>query len=147
MVSNASDDLPLPLKPVTTTSLSRGIESVRFLRLCSRAPPILMNSLLTIANFPNQTIGKHILKPAGKQRWIVLEQFQKTRPATKNLCFALWRRLHEPVEAHCAQWRGLRAVVRERGHAVAGGRGGIGDRVPNLRREIRRPLHLDWRTG
>src|ERR1039457_1312817 len=48
MVSKASDDLPLPLRPVTTTSLSRGICSVRFLRLCSRAPPILMNSLLML---------------------------------------------------------------------------------------------------
>src|SRR6266576_5193527 len=32
-----------------TTSLSRGMLSVRFLRLCSRAPPILMNCLLTNA--------------------------------------------------------------------------------------------------
>src|SRR3954471_24220819 len=47
MVSNASDDFPEPLKPVITTSLSRGIESVRFFRLCSRAPPILMKSLAT----------------------------------------------------------------------------------------------------
>jgi hypothetical protein len=52
------DDLPLPLRPVMTTSLSRGIFSVRFLRLCSRAPPILMNSLLTAPKFPNQTIDK-----------------------------------------------------------------------------------------
>src|ERR1035438_10507304 len=51
MVSKASDDLPLPLRPVTTTSLSRGICNVRFLRLCSRAPPILMNSLLMAVNF------------------------------------------------------------------------------------------------
>src|SRR6266581_1126738 len=58
MVSNARDDLPEPLRPVMTTSLSRGIWSVRFLRLCSRAPPILMNSLLTDSNFPIQTIGK-----------------------------------------------------------------------------------------
>src|SRR6185437_13631841 len=58
MVSNAREDLPEPLKPVTTTSLSRGIWSVRFLRLCSRAPPILMNSLLTDPVFRNQTIEK-----------------------------------------------------------------------------------------
>src|SRR6266496_2246995 len=51
MVSNASDDLPEPLKPVMTTSLSRGISSVRFLRLCSRAPPMRMNSLLMDCEF------------------------------------------------------------------------------------------------
>src|SRR5262249_42185141 len=44
---NASELFPDPLRPVTTTSLSRGMLSVRFFRLCSRAPPILMNSLLT----------------------------------------------------------------------------------------------------
>src|SRR6184192_2021445 len=58
MVSNASEDFPEPLKPVITTSLSRGIFSVRFLRLCSRAPPILMNSLLTDPKFWHYTIGK-----------------------------------------------------------------------------------------
>src|SRR5262245_29646834 len=47
MVSKASDDFPEPLKPVITTSLSRGMFSVRFFRLCSRAPPILMKPLLT----------------------------------------------------------------------------------------------------
>src|SRR5881396_7801 len=58
MVSNASEDLPEPLKPVMTTSLSRGMESVRFLRLCSRAPPILMNSLAIKLRMlrPNQSI-------------------------------------------------------------------------------------------
>src|ERR1051325_1036406 len=30
-----------------TTSLSRGMLNVRFFKLCSRAPPILINSLLT----------------------------------------------------------------------------------------------------
>ena len=38
MVSNASDDLPDPDSPVITTSLSRGISTSMFLRLCSRAP-------------------------------------------------------------------------------------------------------------
>src|SRR5688572_14927488 len=38
MVSKASDDLPLPLMPVNTTSLLRGIVRLIFLRLCSRAP-------------------------------------------------------------------------------------------------------------
>src|SRR5262245_9457791 len=39
-VSNASDDLPEPLTPVTTTSLSRGISTSTPFRLFSRAPRI-----------------------------------------------------------------------------------------------------------
>src|SRR5712692_6789157 len=38
MVSNARLDLPEPDSPVTTISLSRGISSDTFLRLCTRAP-------------------------------------------------------------------------------------------------------------
>src|SRR3954468_15493352 len=38
MVSNASDDLPDPDRPVITTRLSRGSSTVTSLRLCSRAP-------------------------------------------------------------------------------------------------------------
>src|SRR3982750_1572424 len=41
MVSNASEDLPEPDSPVNTTSLSRGISTSTFLRLCSRAPRIV----------------------------------------------------------------------------------------------------------
>src|SRR5450759_2503932 len=45
MVSKASDDLPDPESPVKTTSLSRGIDSVTFLRLCSRAPRMVIWSV------------------------------------------------------------------------------------------------------
>src|SRR6187200_814293 len=38
MVSNARLDLPEPESPVTTISLSRGISTEMFLRLCTRAP-------------------------------------------------------------------------------------------------------------
>src|SRR4051812_8219764 len=38
MVSKASDDLPDPDNPVMTVSRSRGMETLMFLRLCSRAP-------------------------------------------------------------------------------------------------------------
>src|ERR1700760_1073042 len=38
MVSKASEDFPEPDRPVNTTSLSRGISTSMFLRLCSRAP-------------------------------------------------------------------------------------------------------------
>src|SRR6185437_9451806 len=42
MVSKASEDLPEPERPVNTTSLSRGIATSTFLRLCSRAPRMVM---------------------------------------------------------------------------------------------------------
>src|SRR5581483_2167777 len=38
MVSKASEDLPDPERPVSTTRASRGSVSETFLRLCSRAP-------------------------------------------------------------------------------------------------------------
>src|SRR5207253_1195183 len=45
MVSKASEDLPDPERPVKTTSLSRGMERVTFLRLCSRAPRMVIWSV------------------------------------------------------------------------------------------------------
>src|SRR3972149_1270956 len=42
MVSKAREDLPEPETPVMTTSLSRGISTSMFLRLCSRAPRTMM---------------------------------------------------------------------------------------------------------
>src|SRR5262245_27770732 len=43
MVSKASEDLPEPDRPVSTTNWSRGRSRSMFLRLCSRAPRIEMN--------------------------------------------------------------------------------------------------------
>src|SRR4029079_4177040 len=45
MVSNASDDLPDPDRPVMTTSASRGRESEMSRRLCSRAPEMTIEFL------------------------------------------------------------------------------------------------------
>src|SRR3970040_209393 len=42
MVSKASELLPEPERPVITTSLSRGMVTSMFLRLCSRAPRTTM---------------------------------------------------------------------------------------------------------
>src|SRR5581483_5798043 len=42
MVSNASEDLPEPERPVNTTSLSRGISTSMFFKLCSRAPRMVI---------------------------------------------------------------------------------------------------------
>lgn len=46
MVSNASEDFPDPERPVNTISLSRGSSTVRFLRLCSRAPLMSIESVV-----------------------------------------------------------------------------------------------------
>src|SRR6185295_10884410 len=42
MVSKASEDFPEPDRPVNTTSWSRGMATSIFLRLCSRAPRIVI---------------------------------------------------------------------------------------------------------
>src|SRR6266567_8877862 len=42
MVSKASEDLPEPDRPVNTTSWSRGMATSTFLRLCSRAPRMVI---------------------------------------------------------------------------------------------------------
>src|SRR6266481_1507867 len=47
MVSNASEDFPDPDRPVNTTSRSRGTDSVKSFRLCSRAPLMVMRSIGT----------------------------------------------------------------------------------------------------
>src|ERR1035441_2101477 len=51
-----------------TTSLSRGIWSVRFLRLCSLAPPMRMNSLLTGQNVRLKLTGKPTIKILRRQK-------------------------------------------------------------------------------
>src|SRR6267142_1331083 len=43
-VSNASDDFPDPLTPVTTVSALCGISTLTFFRLCTRAPRMRKNS-------------------------------------------------------------------------------------------------------
>ena len=50
MVSNARDDLPEPLSPVSTTNWSLGISTLRFLRLFSLAPRILIKRFLSFAS-------------------------------------------------------------------------------------------------
>ena len=50
MVSNARDDLPEPLSQVSTTNWSLGISTLRFLRLFSLAPRILIKRFLSFAS-------------------------------------------------------------------------------------------------
>src|SRR5712692_7562380 len=57
MVSKARLDLPEPDSPVTTMSLSRGISTVIFFRLCTRAPctaiVVRAAGLVAIRSFPH----------------------------------------------------------------------------------------------
>src|SRR5688500_20056108 len=51
IVSNASEDLPDPDRPVKTMSESRGRSSETFLRLCSRAPRTMRRSATPVRTF------------------------------------------------------------------------------------------------
>src|SRR5580704_4102547 len=55
MVSNASEDLPDPDRPVITTRLSRGISTSTFFRLCSRAPRTWMEPAID-RRFPGAVV-------------------------------------------------------------------------------------------
>src|ERR1700741_1606267 len=69
MVSKASDALPEPDRPVMTVSVSGGISTSIFLRLCWSAP--LMEMFFCIVAFsgarrPPLGRGKHALSPVGR---------------------------------------------------------------------------------
>src|SRR6188474_373492 len=71
MVSNASDDLPDPDSPVTQTSALRGMRTVTFFRLCSRAPWTTSASvwLIGASLYPGeQTFGNGLLVGAARHR-------------------------------------------------------------------------------
>src|ERR1700722_12263163 len=132
MVSKASDDLPLPLKPVTTTSLSRGIWSVRFLRLCSRAPPMRINSLLTVVKFQIERICNSTSK---------LSQMQNLDLPAEKIRSRI-QVFDKAIEFHSAKSAALRAVVHEGEDAVARSED-VCERVPdNRRHKVGRPLRL-----
>src|SRR5712691_7484417 len=66
MVSKASEDLPDPESPVKTVRVFRGISTVMFLRLCSRAPRT-MRASLDIAVQPTQDVAvRSILGARGR---------------------------------------------------------------------------------
>src|SRR3990172_1181059 len=52
MVWKASEDFPDPEMPVSTTNLSRGISTVTFFRLCSRAPRTMIRSSGILSSAP-----------------------------------------------------------------------------------------------
>src|SRR5471030_2374589 len=87
MVSKASDDFPEPDNPVNTTSRSRGISRSTFLRLCSRAPRMLIArmpdpafdwrfafKISSITAIPDASrSGAHRRKPGIGRQWVSLE--------------------------------------------------------------------------
>src|SRR5437899_9583320 len=82
MVSNASDDLPDPDSPVKTISLSRGMERVTFLRLCSRAPRMVIWSV-GIRTFGYPLFSRDRKRPARGGDQPPLERFD---PALADRC-------------------------------------------------------------
>src|ERR1700691_1827240 len=60
MVSNASDDFPDPLSPVTTVRVLRGISTLMFLRLCCRAPrtEILVIAIIRRGSCPFRNVAR-----------------------------------------------------------------------------------------
>src|SRR6476646_8707096 len=96
MVSKASEDLPEPDRPVKTTSLSRGISRSMFLRLCSRAPRMVIArvpdpavcwrfALITssIAAFPGAlmaaNVAAHRRKAGDRRQWVSSEHRKNAR--------------------------------------------------------------------
>src|SRR3989344_8710490 len=57
IVSNASEDFPLPESPVNTTILFRGISTLTFFRLCVRAPLMMIFGSFIIQNRPRFALG------------------------------------------------------------------------------------------
>src|SRR6266571_8983613 len=133
MVSKASDDLPEPESPVKTTSLSRGMESVTFLRLCSRAPRMVIWSVgIRTIGYPlfprdrKRAAGRRHQAPAVRFHHPALghgcpppgvhHAAHRDQPLTK-----LRRRdeIQLEVEAHCARHAWL-----ERAQTAAHGRVG-----------------------
>src|SRR3974390_3583960 len=89
MVSKASDDLPEPESPVNTTSLSRGMATSMFLRLCSRAPRIAIvrasrGVLLDKSDMLSADLWDAVLcagpLPARSSRWNVVRTSQFRQP-------------------------------------------------------------------
>src|SRR3954469_1451085 len=80
MVSNASEDLPLPLIPVITTSLFFGIEMSMFLRLCSLAPNTSINSSVSgrVSFISFSIYANPVANYEGTADYLFAKKFNKT---------------------------------------------------------------------
>src|SRR5882757_9004454 len=114
MVSKASEDLPEPDSPVNTTSLSRGISTSMFFRLCSRAPRIVIARIeealfwrfalriSSISAFPGAYDAQRWARIAGNsgigRRWVMLERRKNAHrfPVPSRIINGLlWRGLRD----------------------------------------------------
>src|SRR5215210_3511140 len=91
MVSKASDDLPLPERPVTTTRTSRGSETVMFFRLCSRAPwTTIRLSAIFCSPLLSSSLGKYTA-PAREAKGSIqdVQEFYHPKEAPGSLFLSL----------------------------------------------------------
>src|SRR3954471_13625845 len=89
MVSKASDDLPDPDRPVSTTSLSRGRSRSMFLRLCSRAPRMEMNFPAAGAAGAGAGRGIVLAIVEARGRWLSVEARQPAAGGERTSIYAL----------------------------------------------------------
>src|SRR5215470_17384819 len=130
MVSKASEDFPEPDRPVNTTSLSRGISTSMFFRLCSRAPLMviareddafcwrLARSTSSISAFPSALPAPFLLGRAaafaGLRRQGTLERRKNGRH------FPVPRANHQRLVCGLAAGGSSRRVPQTKGRREAG---------------------------
>src|SRR6201996_9811714 len=121
MVSKASDDLPEPDRPVNTTSLSRGISTSMFLRLCSRAPRMVIARMLlafcwrfalitsSISAFPDRHVQARQMRCVGRAAPVtaIRRQWVSSEHRKNGNRFPVLRAIHQ-------RFVGDRAFLRER---------------------------------
>src|SRR5918999_266812 len=159
MVSKASELLPLPESPVTTTRTSRGSETVMSFRLCSRAPwTTIWLSAIFVLPFARefwQVYGPlwggqrvdpectRILPPTRRTGPRFLSPRTRPRIYLRRYCFSVERTAHDPQRVLPYAGGGARrpspGAGRRRPACPRPGRGGAHRR---LAREGRGRRHL-----
>src|SRR5882762_127671 len=84
IVSNASDDLPEPERPVITVNLSRGMSTSMFLRLCWRAPRTVMRSIAIRLEAVRLSPQRRILSGAEPYILTATSEAGKARPGPRS---------------------------------------------------------------
>src|SRR5580698_7199364 len=101
MVSNASDDLPEPERPVTTVKELRGMETLMLRRLCWRAPRTVMSLI------GNSRVGlAAVEKPVGLETSYLYDTGQQKRGANRiTICD------NDAVIETLTVYRGLECII------------------------------------
>src|SRR6516225_9019463 len=128
MVSKASEDLPEPESPVNTTSLSRGISTSMFFRLCSRAPRMVMARWLceacwrrafrtsSISAFPGASTRKH--QGALRRKLRIRRQWVRSEHRKNGGRFPVLTRSHQQM--HRAVAAAVSRGFKQKGRHEAG---------------------------